>query len=173
LVLGSMLLAMGGCPGGGSDDGSAGDGAAHGGGNANCDDVCNALFAQSCFYGGGESDCSTSCNGWDMMYASGTDYCQQAWSDYKSCIAGGGLTCIDDGNPDWNAAPCRGDWDHVQNYCVNMNAMPDTPCMENAAFDAFCSGTPATPHGKSCFGDAPAGCVVGGTENNSNLYCCP
>lgn len=170
VCVGWVCLAMG-CPEDGDGAGGSGGG---GGGDTSCDSVCDALLSQSCFYGGGEADCRTSCNGWETMYvASGPDYCMQAWNDYKGCIASENLTCVDDSNPDWNAAPCRGHWDHFQNYCINMNAMPDTPCMENAAFDAFCAATPATPKGKSCFGNAPAGCVIGGNENNANLYCCP
>lgn len=173
LCFGLVLVACGG-GGGGADGGGGGGDGGGGGGGSSCDDVCDAMFAQSCFYGGGEADCRTSCNGWNTQYTStGADYCQTAWADYRTCMTSASLTCADDGNPDWGAIECRGDWDHVQNYCVYRNATPATPCMVNAAFDAFCTSTPATPEGRSCLGDAPAGCVVGGTQNNANLYCCP
>lgn len=165
--LGLMVVACGGGGSGGSGDGGGG------GGGESCDDVCDALFAQSCFYGGGEADCRTSCNGWDAMYATGVDYCQTAWGDYRSCVTSAALVCTDDFDPDWNAMPCRQHWDHVQNYCVSMSAMPSTPCTVNAAFDAFCTATPGTPQGRVCPGDAPADCVVGGNDNNADLYCCP
>lgn len=161
---------------GSSDSDSSGGGGSPGGGasgDTSCDGVCNSLFAQKCFYGGGESDCRKSCTGWETQYvAAGADYCKTAWSDWKACITSQSLTCVDDYNPDWNAAPCRQHWDHFQNYCINQNATPDTPCTDNAAFDAFCAGDAAHPKGKSCFGNAPAGCVVGGTSNNASLYCC-
>ena len=145
-----------------------------GGGGSSCEDVCGALFEQNCFYGGGEADCMTSCEGYVTTYVTpGPDYCQAAWDAYTGCVTTAALVCTDDFDPDWNAMPCRGHWDHYTNYCVNMNAMPTTPCTDNAAFDAFCTGTPATPKGRSCLGDAPADCVVGGTDNNSDLYCCP
>lgn len=160
----------------GGDDESGTGGSAGGApaGPASCDDVCNSLFDQGCFYAGGENDCRMSCNGWETQYVSpGPDYCHAAWEAYKSCVVSETMDCPDDYNPDWNALPCRGHWDHFQNYCINQNATPSTPCTENAALDAFCADSPGKPKGKSCFGDAPADCVVGGTINNSNLYCCP
>lgn len=171
LALALSLFAFG-CPEEGGDGGGGAGGG--GGGDTSCNGVCSALLSQHCFYAGGMDDCLTSCNGWDAQYASGADYCVQAWDDYKSCITSESLVCPEDYDAHWDTIECRGHWDHVQNYCVNMNAMPSTLCMpDNAVFDTFCTSTPATPHGKSCFGDAPANCVVGGTENNSNLYCCP
>lgn len=175
LVLAVSAASCGGGGGGTGGGGSGGGGAGGAGAGASCDGVCNALFAQHCFYGGGESDCRRSCNGWETQYvAVGADYCKQAWADWKGCAASAALVCANDSDPDWNALPCRHHWDHVQNYCINKNATPDTPCLpDNAVLNTFCAGTPATPNGKSCFGNPPQGCVVGGTSNNANLYCCP
>jgi len=174
LVLALALFAFG-CPEEGGDGGSGSGG--DGDGDSSCEGVCNALISQGCFYASAQdqSDCQMSCNGYETMYAAvGPDYCMQAWSDYKTCIANESLHCVEDFEPDWETVTCRDHWDHFQNYCVTKNAMPSTPCMPDMPiFDSFCTATPATPHGKSCFGDAPAGCVVGGTENNSNVYCCP
>jgi hypothetical protein len=162
----------------GDDGTSSSSGSGGGGGGTSqagtCDAVCDAMFAQDCFYAGGEADCLMSCNGWETDYAQpGPDYCQAAWDAYKSCMSTQTLDCNPDGNPDWAVTICREHWDHFNNYCINKNADPSTPCTQNSAFDAFCTSTPDTPTGNSCFGDVPAGCVIGGNENNSNLYCCP
>jgi len=158
----------------GGDEESGGGGGSSPPADASCDQVCDSLKTKGCFYAGGDADCRMSCNGWETQYvAAGADYCHDAWESYKSCVVSETLQCPDDLNPDWNALPCRGHWDHFQNYCINKNATPDTPCTENTAFDTFCSDQPGKPKGKSCFGNAPAECSVGGTINNSNLYCCP
>lgn len=169
--LGLLLMAVTACKSGsGGSDGGAG-GAGGNSGDASCDGVCNDLMTEHCFYGGGDSDCRMSCNGWDAAYASGSADCKKVWADYKSCIVSKTLTCPDDSDAHWGVLACREHWDHVQTYCVNLNAMPSTPCMAITAFDSVCDA--AHPHAQSCFGDVPSGCIVGGTENNSNLYCCP
>jgi hypothetical protein len=174
LIVGLYTSQLGaGC---GDDDTSTSSGS--GGGTAQagtCDAVCNAMFAQDCFYAGGEADCRMSCNGWETQYAQpGPDYCQAAWDAYKSCMSTETLACNPDGNPDWNVTICREHWDHFNTYCINMNADPSTPCMAVPTFDMVCAAQdPATPTAMSCFGDKQAGCVVGGNEGYSNMYCCP
>jgi hypothetical protein len=169
-------LALAACKGesGGSGGSGGGSGGSGGGssGDTSCDGVCNALLSQHCFYTGGDADCRMSCNGWETMYvAKGADYCKKAWDDYKSCIVTKPLTCPMDSDAHWGAVACREHWDHFNTYCINMNATPSTACMAIPTFDTICDA--AHPHAQSCFGDVPSGCVVGGTENNSNLYCCP
>lgn len=171
-LAGSLLL--GACGGGGGAGGADGTGGSTPSEAKSCDDVCNALFDKGCFYAGGESDCRRSCTGWEEQYvATGPEYCKAAWADYKACVVSEQLTCSDDLNPDWNALPCRPHWDHFQNYCIQKSATPETECIENPGFDAFCEGDAAHPKGKVCRGDAPAECVVGGTNSNADLYCCP
>ena len=150
----------------GDDDDSAAD--------SSCDGVCTAMFAkQGCFYAGGEADCRSSCNGWETQYvAAGADYCKAAWESWKSCMTTKSLTCNGDFNPDWNAAPCRADYDHWNNYCIQKNATPDTACSKVAALDSACAANAGYPKATSCFGNVPADCVVGGNENYSNFYCC-
>ncbi len=171
-VLGS-LLALAACKsGGGGNGGGSNNGGGASSGDTSCDGVCNALMSQHCFYGGGDADCRMSCTGWETQYvAAGPDYCKQAWSDYKSCIVSETLTCPMDSDAHWGVVACREHWDHFNNYCINMNATPSSPCMAVSMFDSICDS--GHPHAQSCFGDVPSGCVVGGTESYSNTYCCP
>ncbi|APR84937.1 Hypothetical protein A7982_10286 [Minicystis rosea] len=174
--MGLLLIALAACKSGSGETGGGGTGGSGGAGSGDtsCDGVCNSLMTQHCFYTNGDDDCRMSCTGWETQYvASGSDDCQQAWADYKSCIVSAALTCPSDSDAHWAAIACREHWDHFQGYCIQKNATPDTPCTDNAVFDTFCQGDTAHPHGKSCLGNRPAECVVGGTENNANLYCCP
>jgi hypothetical protein len=140
-------------------------------GDADCAAVCAALMSANCFYGGGEADCNTSCNGWDQMYAAKGQDCKDAWTSYKECIVVETIpTC--GGVATYNVMPCRGEWDHSQNYCL-YNATPAEACIANAAFDPFCASTAYTKKGMVCRGDVPTDCVIGGTSSNADLYCCP
>lgn len=143
-----------------------------GGFDGDCGGVCGALMASECFYGGGEDDCNTSCNGWDAAAnASGNQDCINAWNDYIDCAVSETLPNCG-GVATWNVLPCRGEWDHYQNYCVYYFT-PAEACIANSAFDAFCAGVAGKPVGKVCRGVEDAGCVVGGTTSNADLYCCP
>ena len=119
LVLGVAWIVLAGCGGGSGGEGGGGNGGGKpggGSGDTSCDGVCNALFAQHCFYGGGESDCRMSCNGWETQYvAQGPDYCKAAWADYKSCIVSKTLTCADTTDAHWAVVACREHRDHFQN----------------------------------------------------------
>lgn len=156
----------------GCDSGSSSSSdAAVASGAGDCAGVCGALMSSHCFYGGGESDCNTSCTGWDTNYGAGSDACKAAWKGYKDCMV---AATIDDcgGVATWNVMPCRAEWDHTQNYCLN-GVLPTEACMQNAAWDAYCTGTPAKPTGNVCRGDVPAGCTIAGTSVNADTYCCP
>ena len=176
-LMGLLLVTLAACKsssGETGDGGGGGSGGSGGSGDTSCDGVCNSLMGQHCFYTGGDADCRMSCNGWETQYvATGPDYCQKAWADYKSCITSKPLTCPSDSDAHWEAVACREHWDHFQGYCILKNATPDTACVMNAAFDAYCSADAAHPHGQVCMGNVPSECVLGGTENNANLYCCP
>jgi hypothetical protein len=162
-VLIGFAICFVGCP---TDSGSN-----NGNGTGDCTDVCAVLMAAQCYYGGGEADCNASCSGWDTMYGAGTAPCQAAWAEYKACVSSASLDNCG-GVLTWNVLECRASWDHTQNYCVNY-MQPSIPCMTNAAWDPFCSGVAGKTNAKLCRGDVPAGCVVGGTASNADLYCCP
>lgn len=155
---------------GGSDDsgGAAGSGGSPAG---DCGGECSVLMSTHCFYAGGENDCATSCNGWEAQANSGSDPCKQAWADYKSCMVTASISDCG-GVPTWNVLPCRAQYDHFWNYCYN-GVTPDTPCIDNAAFNAYCADVPGKPAGKVCQGSVPVDCAVGGTSTNADLYCCP
>ena len=169
------LLACGGGGGGSQGPGDSGGSENPPSGEADCAGVCSALMKAKCFYAGGETDCNRSCTGWETEFvANGPAYCQQAWSDYKTCMTTTAIaTCPDQvGIAQWNVMECRMHWDHFNNYCQS-GMSPSQPCTDMAMFNSVCNTVPGKPNARSCFGDVPAGCVVGGTTNNSNLYCCP
>ncbi len=153
-----------GCEPADPDDGNDGD--------ASCAEVCGVLMASECFYGGGEADCNTSCEGWDSQAAASSLIgCPEAWIDYKECMAAASVDNCG-GVATWNVIECRGEWDHYQNYCV-YGFSSTQPCLGGATWDAYCTGVAGKPHGKLCRGEEEAGCVVGGTPINTDLYCCP
>ncbi len=153
-----------GCEPAGPDDGNNGD--------ATCAEVCGVLMSSECFYGGGEADCNTTCDGWDTQAtASSLIGCPDAWVAYKECMVDADINNCG-GVATWNVIECRGQWDHYQNYCV-YGLPSTTACVAEALLDSFCAGVAGKPHGKICRGQEEAGCVVGGTSNNADLYCCP
>ncbi|MBM4395787.1 MAG: hypothetical protein FJ087_08860 [Deltaproteobacteria bacterium] len=136
---------------------------AAGGCKAFCD-MADANLKQCDMYAG---QCMTQCAEQKQMADGKGGACKEANDSYLACGATKGLHCMD---YQIDYMPCRSEKDHTYNYCNGVST-PDTPCMAVPVFDVACTG--GTPKAYNCRGNVPAGCVVGGTNNNSDMYCCP
>jgi hypothetical protein len=142
-------------------------------GETGCDALCTAYKDAGCgsvtdlSFG----DCVKECEDTNALVNDGahTQACIDEYEAFKACMTSTTLAC---NGFDVAKGSCRADYDHYYNYCQGI-ATPESPCITNDAWNAFCASTAATPVGKVCQGDAEPGCVMGGNDNNADLYCCP
>lgn len=162
LTIASCALALAACGIGGSTGDSS-----QNQGNADCAAMCANVARAGC-NPDDERECLDTCNeAAAHAAASESEACQQAHAAWVGCMTHTDLRCSGFGV---DGLPCRADRDHARNYCVH-GFTPEEPCLENPAASHLCPAT--APNAKICRGAPESGCVVGGTDSNDDLYCCP
>lgn len=152
---------------GACDTGGSTDTGTQGQDGGSCRALCANVAAAEC-PAAGEADCLVDCEATAAIAAaSESEACEAVWAGYVECMADAALEC---NGSDVSRLPCRADYDRTQNYCVH-GFTPEEPCLDNPVASDLCGG--ATPHAKLCRGDAEKGCVLGGTANHTDFYCCP
>jgi len=135
---------------------------------AACRAVCANVVEAGCKASSDEEACLEACREKaEIVATSDSDHCHEAFAAWSRCAAEAELEC--DGFA-VSMLPCRADRDHVRNYC-ELGLGPDEPCLDNPVYAHLCPEE--KPRALNCRGRPEAGCVVGGTDNHVDLYCCP
>lgn len=132
-----------------------------------CAEVCENILAAGC-EAPDEADCMADCEPREAIALESEDEaCIEAWSDWTHCAAAKSFTC--DGF-DVSVLPCREARDRAHNRC-ELGLGPEEPCLDNPVYQKLCPDE--KPNARTCRGEKEAGCVIGGSDNHTDLFCCP
>ena len=133
-----------------------------------CAEICDNLAAAGCDASSDPAACLADCEPREEIARSSEwEACTDAWADWTRCAANEEFVCE---GFDVSILPCREERDRARNRC-ELGLGPEDPCLDNPVFDHLCPDD--KPDARICRGVKEEGCVVGGTDNHADLYCCP